>query len=716
MKKFGAFLAAAVIAMTVSTAAFALPDEESSTQTSQVQQAENSKKQENKQESKQESKKESSAKEVTAPEKMTFTECEIPDVGMHISLPDDMYILTADISPDDPALEALKMKKKDVEETFSKNNIAIRAYAKDFSFDIIVSVMKTDRTKAIGDLSSLAEKELRNVIEELMKNDYAKGNSINTYNNVLFLTLDTDIVTTGTDNHVYGKQEYTIVDGTNVIITFQSYNGQLSEDQLRLVEKVMNSVTFESTNRPEEVSDISTAKVNDLDIRYILIFAFVLIAIITFAIMIIVAARYRHSREELEEEFDDDADEVKKTKNGDKIIIKTPNTAIPVDDEKKQEKPVQEKKPYDHSLFEKADENVIFKNEKLAEEKKKREETRVIPRLDSTTELSIPGNPYTPVGKAEAVQQPALSVTYEIAKLSTITAEAEKAERAAVSDEDEDSGEIVFAESAPKAKTEIEQIGENVFEKPTAADEADNDENSGAELSEYEKRFGKNRSAAITESAATIVPINDDEKRQSKFEKYFGKIQPAQAPAKPEEDTIAEVDDIIRQEEKRSSAENDSAITVTVRPPQEIQTRQDDDKPLVRITKSAVPVNKEASRRGKTEAEESKPVKAETKAEELTAETEDKPELKAETKPQDNTEVILSPSPKQKQSPKLSLRPSPNPKQKQSPKLSLRLSPSPKQKQSPKLSLRPSPSPKQKQSPKLSLRLSPSLTARLTSR
>ena len=45
MKKFGAFLAAAVIAMTVSTAAFALPDEESSTQTSQVQQAENSKKQ-----------------------------------------------------------------------------------------------------------------------------------------------------------------------------------------------------------------------------------------------------------------------------------------------------------------------------------------------------------------------------------------------------------------------------------------------------------------------------------------------------------------------------------------------------------------------------------------------------------------------------------------------------------------------------------------------
>ncbi len=111
IKRFGAFLAAVVIAMTVSATVSAVPDEESGAQTSQTQQA--SAQSQEKEQSKQESS-QASAKEETDPDKITFTECEIPEIGMHIDLPDNMYILTADISPDDPALTAVKLTKQEM--------------------------------------------------------------------------------------------------------------------------------------------------------------------------------------------------------------------------------------------------------------------------------------------------------------------------------------------------------------------------------------------------------------------------------------------------------------------------------------------------------------------------------------------------------------------------------------------------------------------------
>ena len=580
MKRLIAAMAAAIIAIGSSTVAFAVPDEsvqpqqssvvseqpssespeeselsetseenndtESEQESSEVEETEPESKQESSKDEKAESETEkessgtkknsaveSSAEEKLDPEKVEFVGCEIDDIGMHIDLPKDAYIITAGISPDDPALTAVKLTKQEVEKNFSENDTVLKAFAKDRSYDITITVLKSDRTKVIDNLSSLADKELNNVIAELMKNEYAKGNAIRSYNNVLFLVLDMEYVVGGT--HVYGKQEYTIVKGSNVIITFQSHERQMTNEELALTERIMSTVSVEGISDVPVIQDVYSSKVTQLDIRYILLMASAVIAVITLAAMIIVGTRYRQSR--LEAELEKYEDDYKKNKSQDTSAKKN-TKVIPSTDEandKTEDKPkISDKSSYYSSLFTPTDENVLFKNEKLEEERRKREEQRFIPKLDDTVEISIPKNPYTPVGKAETVKQSAMAVTSEFAKLSTISAEAAKAAAEKKDNVETSSDEVVFAESKPKPKTEIEQIGAEVFEKQKKVEmnsEADKNEKSAKkeEASEYEKKFGKNRQNAA-DVAATIVPVDEDERRFSKFEKHFGKVQSAPQP------------------------------------------------------------------------------------------------------------------------------------------------------------------------------------------
>lgn len=671
MKRLTAILTAALIAFSVSTTAFAVPDDENSTeQTSNVsEQQENSKKTEesskksddNSKKESSENKQESSEENTSAPEKLTYDEYEIKNLGMHIKLPSDTYVLTPNISADDPALAATKLTKKEVQESFSENDTVIKAFAKDFSYDITITAVENDKTNAIDNLTTLADKELDNVIEGLLQSEYTTGCAKNTYNDVLFLTLD--MVYKSGDAQIYGIQEYTIVNGTNVIITYQSHADKLTDNDKALVSKIMSDVTFDGVEEPPVVSDVAATNVDQLDIRYILILVSSLLAIIALAAMIIVGTKYRQSHRE------ESDDEVHNIGDGDKFIIKTPKTSIVIDDDTNNppEKLKTEDEPYDKSIFTPSDENVIYRNEKLAEEKKKREETRTIPRLDSTTELSIPKNPYTPVGKAEAVAQPAMSVTSEIAKLSTISAEAAKAAEAAKEEQDkketENTDGVVFAESVPKPKTEIQQIGEAVFdsapltiepkgtpepdltvkpvkvenptekvtlakeekhderktlikeEKPSVNKPAIAEEKTAEELSEYEKRFGKNRQNPPTANAAEAMQAEEEDNSVSKFEKHFGKIQPAATPKAAKNDTISAVDSIIKQEEKskKEKPAEPSPITITKAPPKTEEPKTELP-PVVKITKTT-PTAEVPTKEVKPEPKPEEPKKPEKKAE-----------------------------------------------------------------------------------------------------
>ena len=627
MKRLTAVLAAALITLTISTTAFAVPENsdkaEQSSTSSGTEQKENSESSQNNTD-KTESSTDKTESSVLDPNNITYKEYKPDNTKMTIRLPSEMYILTPDIDEDDPALAAANLTKEKVKKSFTENGTLLKAFAKDFSFDITLTMTQNERTQTIDNLSSLSEEEITQITNALLENNLAVGCSKNTYNGTLFLSFDTEYETA--DTKIYGVQEYTVVNGKNIIITFQSHTGKLTENQQALISDIMSETVFEG--REEEsvgISDAPSTDVNNLDPRYIVILISSVVALVALASMIIVGTKYRESHRSHKEKDDD------------RFIINTPKTRLQVDDEEKEEiKPKKTEKPYDTSIFEASDENVLFTNTKLEEEKKQKEKNKNIPRLDSTMELSIPKNPYTPVGKAEAVEQPAMSVTSEIAKLSNISAEEARAAREAkeTTAENESASQVntdsvVFAESTPKAKTEIKQIGEEVFntdENTDISEETDThnesftdtaenkqeeifsdvekaiitnsiaDESSeqqpDGELSEYEKRFGRGRKNFLSNSPVTG---EEEEKPVSKFEKHFGKLQPAAAKKEIQNDTVAAVDAMIKQEnavvdvKKKEKSDithkDDSAITITKAPPK-ISEPVVTEQPVVRITKT----------------------------------------------------------------------------------------------------------------------------------
>ena len=64
----------------------------------------------------------------------------MPKLGLSITIPDDYYILTRDISSSNPGLSALNMTQSECKKMLEDQNIYIDAVAKDFSAEIIVKM------------------------------------------------------------------------------------------------------------------------------------------------------------------------------------------------------------------------------------------------------------------------------------------------------------------------------------------------------------------------------------------------------------------------------------------------------------------------------------------------------------------------------------------------------------------------------------------------
>lgn len=558
MKRLAVIIAAALILLSVSTTAFAVPSEgdhtgqsdtvssqssevsaentdqsESSSEntapdeeTSTVSQAEEasqesentdmpSENSSNPAVSAQES--QASAKSRIDIDKIKYATYNIKNVNMFIDIPSDMYVLTPGIPADSPALKAAGMTKKEAEESLSSSDTAIKAFSEDFSYDITVTMVKNKNTKEIGNISSLDDKQIQKLTDNLLRNEYATGCAKNKYNDVLFLTLNMEY-TSDDGTKVYGIQQYTVINDANIIVTIQSKNEPLTNDLRALFNKVMSSVFFDSINEPSEdttvSSDISGTMIQELDRRYLMIIAASIIAAAALAGIIIVAIKRRETivaeNPELAGKYYDDDERY--------------YDDIEPDIDETEENSVSEEKE-------------VFSNSRNDHPSNKEHTENKTTKLNSTAELSIPKNPYTPVGKAEAKAQPALSVTSEIAKFSIINAEANRlAGQTPSKDKQEDA--VVFAESSPKPRTSIEQIGESVFDKKAEPQKP---------VSEYERKFGKNRNTVnpksyeLPEGNTEQSNTPKENKEISKFEKRFGKMQPADAAATASTADLAEV-------------------------------------------------------------------------------------------------------------------------------------------------------------------------------
>ena len=397
MKKFTALIAAAILALSISVPVYA--EEESDIQSdvsvvAESTESANDSENENSLEESTENESEVSEKSAEKPKKVYYTDYAIPEAEMYISFPNDMYVLTRDIDIDSPVLKAAGMTKTELIKNFEQTGNYIKASAADFTYEVVVNILKDENTKTIGEISNLSDKEIQTITDnQLAQPMYNKGCSRTVYNNVMYLSFPFEY--TEGKTKIAGVQKYTIAKGARIVITFQSYTGEISEDFDELIVSVMDRVLYDGVSPQIETSadDKKSSEITNLDVRYIYILLTALVALIFLMLIIVTAMKYKKSRKKsLPEPVVEEKKEIPETPEEKK------EEEIPEKEEISKEEPVPEKaEPKEEMIPEKSDETpkeeaipekkeeVPVKEETAKKEVKKDEEN--LPVVESQLEL-----------------------------------------------------------------------------------------------------------------------------------------------------------------------------------------------------------------------------------------------------------------------------------------------------------------------------------------
>ena len=344
MKKITALIAAAILTFNISVPVFAEQESDITSDTSLVSAVESVT--DVSAEDKTEDKSDVSENSEDKPKKVYYTDYAIPEAEMYISFPNDMYVLTRDIDIDSPILKASGMTKTELIKNFEQTGNYIKANSADFTCEVTVNILKDENTKTIGDISKLTNEEIQTITDNhLAQPMYNKGCSRTTYNNVMYLSFPFEYSEGQTK--IAGVQKYTIFKGARIVITFQSYTGEIDKDFDELIVGVMDKVLFDGVSPEPETSsktDKNPSTITDLDIRYIYLLLTGVVALIFLTLIITTAMRYKKSKKiSLPAIIEEEPEEpVKEEVIPEKTEVSTEEETVP---EKTEESPKEEVVP-----------------------------------------------------------------------------------------------------------------------------------------------------------------------------------------------------------------------------------------------------------------------------------------------------------------------------------------------------------------------------------
>ena len=225
-----------------------------------------------------------------------YTEYSIDEAHLTLSFPSDMYVITRATDKDDPVLALNRTTKDEVMKNFQENDIYFRAVPKDFSCVVNITISETEDTRMIGQLAALSEDNLQNIIDKLLSSEIYTGCTKSIYNGVPFLTFT--IGYQNDDANIHGVQQYTIINGQNVRLTYQTAAETDKDPNQAMFDKVMNSVQFERVAQTVDTESSLEAvfDLNEVDVRYIYIGIASFVALLSLMIIVVAARKYKNSR------------------------------------------------------------------------------------------------------------------------------------------------------------------------------------------------------------------------------------------------------------------------------------------------------------------------------------------------------------------------------------------------------------------------------------
>lgn len=173
------------------------------------------------------------------------TSYEIEELGMTLSIPNDMPAVTRHSKKNDPYFSKFNLDYKDTMNRFKDGNIYLQGIKQDNALTLTVTMTKDKNSEKINNYAYLSSAQLKGVMNKYLNDNAYKSGSVVACNGLkyIFLTMSTK-----SGKKIIQAQQYlTIVNGMNINLTLAAPAGQ----KLTSDDKELFTTVIESTRIPE---------------------------------------------------------------------------------------------------------------------------------------------------------------------------------------------------------------------------------------------------------------------------------------------------------------------------------------------------------------------------------------------------------------------------------------------------------------------------------
>lgn len=182
-----------------------------------------------------------------------ITEVSIEDAEMTIQLPITCYLLGQEIAEDDPYLQKVGGDREKIQDYYREAGIVLNAIAEDDSYEIVVTMNENQAVSYIYNMQSMLDEQIMEFAETIQETYESYGYTVD--NSDIYHTADAKYVVLSfgqiyENSTVQCKQYYTIRNNRIYNITLRSYVGEVTEDMASMMQHVIDSITYTSTDVP----------------------------------------------------------------------------------------------------------------------------------------------------------------------------------------------------------------------------------------------------------------------------------------------------------------------------------------------------------------------------------------------------------------------------------------------------------------------------------
>lgn len=169
----------------------------------------------------------------------------VDEAGLSIDIPADLVVFSEDMADDDPALAALGIAKADMLQFMKDNNLFLEALEHNANYEIVLTASDSE----IMDFSQLSEDEIFWLLADIQSNLADMGltfqkfeyyeHSQTEFLKVYFSQSSGEITN-------YALEYFTIYGGKVIVITMNSYSGDIDSEKESLMKNTIDSICFDA--------------------------------------------------------------------------------------------------------------------------------------------------------------------------------------------------------------------------------------------------------------------------------------------------------------------------------------------------------------------------------------------------------------------------------------------------------------------------------------